>query len=126
MVINVASPEVMLSLFCIGVIGVILDYIGQRGNRVINFKWPTCRQYGEPMPMLRKPTSWRQAMWGGWTCAECGFESDRRGRPNRDQNRLSKWAVLLAVVESEEPRRPQQRNERIREANDQTQRGNAS
>ena len=41
-------------------------------------KCPTC---GEQMPRFRKPANSRQAMWGGWTCAKCGLELDRKGKP---------------------------------------------
>ncbi len=39
-----------------------------------------CPECGTPVPRTRTPTSWRQALWGGWTCAECDTEMDRRGR----------------------------------------------
>ena len=29
--------------------------------------------------MVRKPTSFRQAAWGGWTCFKCGCEIDKWG-----------------------------------------------
>jgi endogenous inhibitor of DNA gyrase (YacG/DUF329 family) len=38
-----------------------------------------CPDCGTPVPRFRNPTSFRQAMWGGWTCAECGTEMDRHG-----------------------------------------------
>lgn len=38
---------------------------------------PTC---GQPIPVVRRPTNWRQALWGGWTCTRCGAELDRWGR----------------------------------------------
>ena len=31
------------------------------------------------VPMYRRPTSLRQAFWGGWTCENCGSELDRHG-----------------------------------------------
>jgi hypothetical protein len=39
-----------------------------------------CPICGTPVPMWRHPKSFRQALWGGWTCEECGTEMDRRGR----------------------------------------------
>jgi hypothetical protein len=39
-----------------------------------------CPACGEPVPRFRKPANRRQALWGGWTCARCGCEVDRRGR----------------------------------------------
>jgi len=37
---------------------------------------PECRT---PVPLYRRPTSLRQAVWGGWTCNTCFSELDRRG-----------------------------------------------
>jgi hypothetical protein len=39
-----------------------------------------CPECGEPVPRFRKPANRRQALWGGWTCPNCGCEMDRRGR----------------------------------------------
>ena len=38
-----------------------------------------CPDCGTPVPRFRHPTSFRQALWGGWTCSECGTEMDRHG-----------------------------------------------
>ena len=40
---------------------------------------PNCPVCGTQQPACRKPTSFRQAIWGGWTCANCGTEIDRNG-----------------------------------------------
>jgi hypothetical protein len=40
----------------------------------------TCPDCGEQFPRYRKPANRRQTLWGGWTCARCGCEVDRRGR----------------------------------------------
>ena len=37
---------------------------------------PVCKN---PLPFFRGPTSWKQAMWGGWTCGFCKSEVDRKG-----------------------------------------------
>ena len=39
-----------------------------------------CDGCGTKMPTLRKPANWRQALWGGWSCPNCGTEFDRWGR----------------------------------------------
>jgi hypothetical protein len=44
-----------------------------------------CPDCGEPCPRFRKPANRRQALWGGWTCAKCGCEVDRRGRKVQSQ-----------------------------------------
>jgi hypothetical protein len=40
-------------------------------------KCPTCTTQ---QPLWRKPTSFRQLVWGGWTCPNCGTEMDRHGK----------------------------------------------
>ena len=38
-----------------------------------------CPRCGAPMPIICKPTSVEEAMWGGWTCTRvrCKVEQDR-------------------------------------------------
>ena len=43
------------------------------------FATPNCPTCGTKQPATRKPTSFRQTIWGGWTCAKCGTEIDRQG-----------------------------------------------
>lgn len=104
----------------------IRDTIRKRGKWGINMRPVDCTQCGTPMPMMfRVPTNWRQAMWGGWTCPECGLDLDKWGRPVEGQT-AGKWAVLRAVEEIEEgQQQPRRHDERIHNLNDQTQRGDA-
>lgn len=47
----------------------------------INLEPPkACPRCGEPLPMIRAPKSFKQAMWGGWTCSKCNTELDKWGR----------------------------------------------
>jgi hypothetical protein len=126
MMAGIAFSVVLFGLLALGAVLVIRDTIRLRGNWGINL-WPSpCRQCGTPLPMIRKPANWRQAMWGGWTCAECGLELDNWGRPVEGQT-PGKWAVLRAVEDADRRElRPRQQDDRIREVNDQAQRGNAS
>jgi hypothetical protein len=39
---------------------------------------PRCKAY---IPQVRIPTSFKQMLWGGWTCSNCGLELDRAGKP---------------------------------------------
>ncbi len=39
-----------------------------------------CERCGTEQPAVRRPTSFGQAMLGGFTCAKCGAELDTRGR----------------------------------------------
>ena len=47
-----------------------------------------CPNCGMPVPRFRNPTSLHQALWGGWTCAECGTEMDRCGHEIEPQVKL--------------------------------------
>jgi hypothetical protein len=40
-----------------------------------------CPRCGHPAPAFRLPRSWRQFLWGGATCRNCGCEFDRKGNP---------------------------------------------
>ena len=44
-----------------------------------NFASVNCPTCTAPQPIWRKPTSFRQLMWGGWSCTTCGTEIDRHG-----------------------------------------------
>ena len=52
----------------------------RRGKWGINTNPVSCPQCQTPQSRsFRWPTSWRQAMWGGWTCKKCGCEMDKYG-----------------------------------------------
>ncbi|HEY7156048.1 MAG TPA: hypothetical protein VH575_18940 [Gemmataceae bacterium] len=124
LIAGIACSVLFFGLLTVGTVLVIRDTIRQRGKWGINVKTVACTQCGTPMPTVRKPANWRQAMWGGWTCPECGFELDKWGRPVEGQDAPAKWKVLRAADEAEErEHRPKHRDVRIREVNDQTQRG---
>ena len=36
-----------------------------------------CPRCGARLPRFRKPASFHQVLWGGWTCRGCGCEVDR-------------------------------------------------
>ncbi len=38
---------------------------------------PTCPDCGRELCLIRKPTSIKQVIWGGWTCPACGCHVDR-------------------------------------------------
>lgn len=40
-----------------------------------------CPSCSEKLPRYRKPTSAKEAFWGGWTCPSCGLAVDRKGKP---------------------------------------------
>jgi hypothetical protein len=39
-----------------------------------------CPRCGTRLPMIRKPASAEEMMWGGWTCRTCGCKVDKYGR----------------------------------------------
>jgi hypothetical protein len=47
------------------------------GINVYRVKCPRC---GTLAPLVRKPASAGQALWGGFTCPNCGCEVDKWGR----------------------------------------------
>ena len=49
------------------------------GRMGINLEKVSCPQCGEKMSQVRKPANISQALWGGWTCGECGTEMDKYG-----------------------------------------------
>ena len=50
--------------------GVNLKALGVREKLI-------CPNCGNPLPKIRKPQNWRQALWGGATCKSCGKEFDK-------------------------------------------------
>ena len=60
-----------------------------------------CPACNSVLPMVRNPTSWRQAMWGGWTCANCGTEIDRRGRLIQDKAVRPKQGTIPLQTQNE-------------------------
>lgn len=39
-----------------------------------------CPRCGNPLPVLRKPASQDETLYGGWTCEKCGAKVDKYGR----------------------------------------------
>lgn len=52
----------------------------RKNNWGLSFSRIVCPACGTQAPVVRKPTSLKQAMWGGWTCTKCGQEVDKWGR----------------------------------------------
>jgi len=77
---RVANEGIMLTVIVgvsVATIAIIM-MIAQSRQKRVNAKGG-CPSCGTPVPMLRNPTSLRQALWGGWTCSNCGMEMDRHG-----------------------------------------------
>jgi hypothetical protein len=107
-VAGVSIPLFLLLLVGLGF--VIRDTVRGRGRWGINMKATACKKCGEPAPLVRAPKSLNQALWGGWTCAECGFELDKWGEPVPNQDEPAKWKVLDAVEKERRERRARKRD----------------
>lgn len=57
----------------------LISTLLRKGKWGLNLKTVHCPRCGEIAPPIRKPTSFRQAMWGGWTCKMCECEMDKWG-----------------------------------------------
>jgi endogenous inhibitor of DNA gyrase (YacG/DUF329 family) len=64
--------RIMAPLLC----GLFAFLFAGRAN-MFAVKCPAC---ATQQPLWRKPASFRQMMWGGWTCPNCGTEMDRDGK----------------------------------------------
>ncbi len=51
----------------------------QKDDHGLNLGTARCPKCDQPFPRVRRPTSWRQAMYGGSTCRHCGTEVDKWG-----------------------------------------------
>lgn len=59
----------------------VVQTIQRKGRMGVNLRSTECPRCGTPFPAVRRPANLRQALWGGWTCAGCGQESDKWGQP---------------------------------------------
>ena len=58
---------------------VIASTIRKKGRWGINPTRPNCPDCGTPAPIVRKPKSFGQMLWGGGTCPSCNCEMDKWG-----------------------------------------------
>lgn len=76
------SPWIVAALF--STILVVFLSIRQetqaKGRWGLNLQRTCCPTCDATLPFIRKPTSRRQKLWGGWTCEACGTEIDKWGR----------------------------------------------
>jgi hypothetical protein len=59
---------------------IILDALRRRGVMGINTRSVACPTCLTGLPIIRFPMSLRQVLFGGWTCNQCGTETDMWGR----------------------------------------------
>lgn len=85
--IGVGELLLCLVAAALPVLGVVLLVLLIRGtqqktNLGLNLSVANaCPSCGAALPAVRAPKNLRQALWGGWTCAKCGVELDKWGRP---------------------------------------------
>jgi hypothetical protein len=75
----------VFGLLLVGFVLVVRDTIRGKGRWGVNTKPVFCKNCGAKAPVVRKPKSLRETLWGGWTCDECGLEMDKWGEPVPDQ-----------------------------------------
>jgi hypothetical protein len=78
----VISFIVVVVLVAIGLILVIYGTVA-KNNWGVNLTPVSCPCCKAPLPQVRTPKSFRQAMWGGYICPACGTEVDKWGRQTR-------------------------------------------
>lgn len=76
------AARILTALLPILAVGLVLVIYGtvRKNTWGVNLKPVDCPRCDRPMPQTRKPKSVSQAMWGGWTCEQCGCEMDKWGR----------------------------------------------
>lgn len=79
---------VLFSLLGIGLILVIYGTVAENrwGINLGSVSCPSCKA---PLPQVRTPRSFRETLWGGYTCATCGAEVDKWGRQINQATHLS-------------------------------------
>ncbi len=80
----------VFALLALGGYLVVRDTRRGRGRWGLNPGGAICKECGTPAPPVRVPASWRQMLWGGWTCSRCGLELDKWGEPEPGQPRPPK------------------------------------
>jgi len=76
----IALSIILFGALAVGLVAVIVGTITK--NRFgLNFRPVKCPECGAPAPVVRAPKNWNQSLFGGCTCAECGCEYDKWGRP---------------------------------------------
>jgi len=45
----------------------------------INLRTVHCPKCETEQPKIRKPKGWKEILWGGYSCANCGCKMDKYG-----------------------------------------------
>ena len=72
---------VVLIAACVAAVAMIIrSSLRRKGDMGINLAKVVCPECGREQPRMRTPRSFRQFMYGGFTCAGCGAELDKWGK----------------------------------------------
>ena len=67
--------SIAISMSVIFAVAAVYVYLVRKNREIDPIGCPVC---DAPVPAFRWPSSFRQALWGGWTCDTCSTELDRR------------------------------------------------
>jgi hypothetical protein len=79
----VDASVVILILIVAGLVATFFFFRAQtkaKGRWGLGAFGASCPRCGRKLPMIRKPTSREEMLWGGWTCPSCGCKVDKYGR----------------------------------------------
>lgn len=78
---TVTSWQLILAIATLISLGLGIHSLTQRrDSKGLNLSTTRCPKCDRPLPRVRRPASWQQAMYGGSTCRHCGTEVDKWGR----------------------------------------------
>ena len=96
--IAIAFSVMLLGLFFVGCYIAARDTYWVKGGWGLNPEPLSCRQCDTLAPVIRLPKNPDQALWGGWTCFECGHELDEWGEPVERQPFTAQWSARMPEV----------------------------
>jgi hypothetical protein len=71
----------MVLFVCLGAAAFVIARQTKTKGRWGFGRWSAkCPRCGTALPVVRKPSSKEELMWGGWTCPNCGCKVDKYGR----------------------------------------------
>jgi len=62
---------------------IVLRQSQMKGRWGIGSLTASCPRCGAQLPAIRKPASFHEMVWGGWTCERCGCKVDKYGREHQ-------------------------------------------
>src|SRR5204862_219823 len=100
---GVMHPLIIIVLVAVAVAFIVLEARGfflivrdarrRSGRWGINRRAVACPRCHSRAPRFRLPTSFRQALWGGWTCKTCKSESRTRAVQRTRASRFARRQI---------------------------------